>query len=53
MAELTKEEINASHQVIEYLGNKVRVYNIVEAHAGDEDDPLTTYVVKGYEECDL
>lgn len=49
MAELTKEELEF-HQVIEYIGGKVRVHTIVEAHVGDENDPLTTYVISGYKD---
>lgn len=40
-------------QVIEHLPNGwVRIYNIVpeESHEGDDDDPLTTIVVDGYED---
>lgn len=42
-------------QVIEHLPNgKIRVYNIVEedSHIGDDDDPLTTIVINGYETVD-
>lgn len=40
-------------QVVNYLPNgKVRVHNIVaeESHIGDEQDPLTTIVVRGYKD---
>lgn len=48
MAELTKEELEFV-QVIEYLDDdKVRVYTIEDAHLGDDNDPLTTIIIKGH-----
>lgn len=40
-------------QILEYLDNgKIRVYDIIgeDSHIGDDDDPLTTIVVKGYKD---
>lgn len=38
-------------QVIEHLDDgKVRVYNIVDGHLGDDDDPFTTIEVSGYKD---
>jgi hypothetical protein len=50
MQELTKKELEFV-QVIEELDNgDVRVYNVQSMHRGDNDDPLTTIQVKGYED---
>lgn len=44
---------NKFTQVVEFLENDtIRVYNIIEedSRIGDNDDPLTTIVVRGYED---
>lgn len=43
-------------QIIEHLDNDtVRVHNVVpeDSHIGDDDDPLTTIVVKGYKDVSM
>jgi len=42
-------------QVVQYIGDDtVRVYKMIDAHIGDEDDPLTTIVIDGtYEDMDV
>lgn len=37
-------------QVVEEKGDTMRVYNIVDLHIADSDDPITTIVVDGYED---
>jgi len=38
-------------QVIEYLDNgKIRVFNIVDSHEQDEEDALSTIIIKGYKD---
>jgi hypothetical protein len=49
---MTDEQLSA-FQVIENLdGKKIRIYHILpdSSHIGDDDDPLTTIVVDGYED---
>ena len=53
MAELTPQEIDFM-QIIEELPNgKMRIYNITDGWMGDEDDPLTTIRVAGYQDVDM
>lgn len=53
MAELTANDIGGMQIVEELPNGKIRLYNITEGWMGDENDPLTTIHVDGYQDVEV